>query len=143
MASFKMISRKSACIRFVSVVIIRPYLGKFFFFYLLNWFFHSEPGGLRRISSLSSLERPLLLIQMSDENLRRRKRPTSSQISAPLHDPMVTSKVASAFFSHTAFLLKSNYFLQCQTIDFVSSLTWVNCDAKWKAFLRRLSEIDG
>ena len=61
-------SRKSVWMRFVSIVIFRPYLWKMFLIFLFGLSV-AGPGRPRRISSSLSLYKPLLLMGMSADSL--------------------------------------------------------------------------
>ena len=60
-ARFNVMSRKSVRMRFVSVVIFRPYLWKMLLIFLFSLSI-AGPGRPRRISSTSSLYKPLSLM---------------------------------------------------------------------------------
>ena len=67
-ARFNVMSRISVWMRFVSVVIFRPYLWKMFLIFLFSLSVVG-PGRPRRISSPSSLYKPLSPMGMSVDSL--------------------------------------------------------------------------
>ena len=110
-AKLKVTSRKSVSKRLVSMVIDSPsFLNKAMIFFLIL----SSTGPLLLLiaASPSSLYSPTFFLPINLDNLSRRYKPTSSQISAPSKLPIVTSNnVSSPFLTQVSSLLKSSDFL--------------------------------
>ena len=74
----------------------------------------------------------------------KRKDPTSSQVSAPSNEPMVTSNCELvSFLHHASFSLNNNDLFAWMMICFSSSVISSNCAANSRASVSSCSEIDG
>ena len=103
----------------------------------------SGPDLFLRTASPSSRYKPRSFVGMIFVSLFKINSPTSSHISAPSKDPIVTSNSESLFFIQASFSLNRSDFLECSIIWIASSSIWVNNLAKEMAADRSFSVIEG
>ena len=116
-----MTSRKLITFLLASIVILRPFLLKVLHICFLIWSIRRVDS--RKIPRPSSLYKPTLVLMVSG-SWHSRYDPTSSQVSAPSNEPIVTSNESWEFFfdQGVPLLKRSDFFFSWKMISLSASV---------------------
>ena len=133
----KVTSKKSTTVEFALAVICKPICLNFSQSFFLM--FSAALGGLWTLASPSSLVEPNVLLGYYGADV-----PTSSHVSAPSYDPMVTSKRSSVFaFCQGLLLWNRRVFLAWKMISVSDGVMVVNLLAKSMALCSSCLSMEG